>query len=89
MKTAIVRARVPEDLKKEFSKAVAAHGLNQSHAIRQLISQYVKHEKELGRRHRETLEALEDIESGRVFEGSAVLAWLDSWGKEDEIEPPQ
>ena len=89
MKTAVVRARVPEKLKKEFSKAVAAHGLNQSHAIRQLMNQYVENEKELSRRHRETLEALEDIESGRVFDGKTVLAWLDSWGKENEIEPPQ
>jgi len=88
MKTAVVRARVPEDLKRDFETAAAMHGWNLSHAIRQLMNQYVAKEKELDRRRQETLEAIEDIEAGRTVAGDKVLSWLDSWGTDDEKEPP-
>jgi antitoxin component of RelBE/YafQ-DinJ toxin-antitoxin module len=77
MKTTVVRARVPETLKQEFEAAAAAHGWNLSHAIRQLMSQYVLQEREFVRRREETMEALEDIEAGRIGDGDKVLAvWL-------------
>ena len=88
MKTAVVRARIPETLKKDFEAAAAAHGWNLSHAIRQLMKQYVKQEKELEHRHQQTLEAIEDIEAGRVVDGKKVLDWLAGWGDDDEQEPP-
>ena len=88
MKTAVVRARIPETLKKDFEAAAAAHGWNLSHAIRQLMKQYVEQEKELERRHQQTLEAIEDIEAGRVVDGKKVLDWLAGWGNDDEQEPP-
>ena len=88
MKTAVVRARIPETLKKDFEAAAAAHGWNLSHAIRQLMKQYVEQEKELEHRHQQTLEAIEDIEAGRVVDGKKVLDWLAGWGNDDEQEPP-
>ncbi len=88
MKTAVVRARIPETLKKDFEAAAAAHGWNLSHAIRQLMKQYVEQEKELEHRHQQTLEALEDIEADRVVDGKKVLDWLAGWGDDDEQEPP-
>ena len=88
MKTAVVRARIPETLKKDFEAAASAHGWNLSHAIRQLMKQYVEQEKELEHRHQQTLEALEDIEADRVVDGKKVLDWLAGWGNDDEQEPP-
>jgi len=89
MKTAVVRARIPETLKKDFEAVAATHGWNLSHAIRQLMNQYVAQEKEMVRRYQEALEAIEDIESGRVVDGKKVLSWLSGWGTDDEQEPPQ
>ena len=40
------------------------------------------------RRHEETLEALEDIEGGRIVAGEEVINWLASWGDKDELTPP-
>ena len=89
MKTEVIRARIPETLKKDFEAAAAAHGWNLSHAIRQLMSQYVAQEKEMTRRRQETLEALEDIEAGRVVDGKKVMNWLSGWGTDDEQESPR
>lgn len=57
--------------------------------IRTLIVQYVENKNEMARRRQETLEALEDIESGRVVNGAEVMSWLATWGADDEVEPPQ
>ncbi len=89
MKTAVIRARIPEELKKDFTAIAAAHEMNLSHAIRVLMTQYVKQEKELVRREEETLEALEEIETGEIVDGDKVMTWLSSWGTSEEQEPPQ
>ena len=84
MKTTVVRARVPESLKRDFEVAVATHGWNLSNTIRRLMRQYVAQEKELAQRQRETMEAIEDIAAGRVVDGDKVMDWLDGWGSDDE-----
>ena len=88
MKTAVIRARIPEDLKQDFEAAAEARHLSLSNAMRMLMSKYVEQEKEIARRREETLEAIEDIETGRIVDGGEVLAWLASWGSESELEPP-
>lgn len=40
-------------------------------------------------RKAETLEALADVEAGRVIEGEKVMDWLGSWGSEDALAPPR
>ena len=40
-------------------------------------------------RYEDTLEALEDIEDGKVIAGEEVMSWLTSWGDEDELDPPR
>ncbi len=89
MKTSVVWARVPVALKQDFEATAAAHGQNLSHAIRQLMKQYVTQEKKMARRRHETLEALEDIETERIVEGEKVLNWLTGWGTDDEHDPPK
>ena len=80
MKTDVIRARVPEHLKREFEAAIAPRGLNMSLAIRMLMEQYVAEEKEMEHRRAETLEAIEDIASRRIVSGEKVLDWLAGWG---------
>ncbi len=89
MKTTVVRARVPESLKRDFESAAASHGWNLSNTIRRLMRQYVAQEKELAQRERETMEAMEDIMAGRVVDGEKVMDWLASWGGDDEQALPR
>jgi len=89
MKTEVIRAWVPEELKRDFEAAAAARGWDMNHAIRQLMEQYVAYQKEIDLRRIETIEALEDIDAGHVVDGDRVLDWLSSWGANDESVPPQ
>jgi antitoxin component of RelBE/YafQ-DinJ toxin-antitoxin module len=88
MKTDVIRARVPEHLKREFEAAISPRGLNVSLAIRMLMEKYVAGEKEMNRRRAETLEALEDIVARRVVSGEKVLDWMAGWGTDSETEAP-
>ena len=36
----------------------------------------------------ETLEAMESVAQGKVVSGEAVHSWLRSWGRADELPPP-
>jgi hypothetical protein len=47
MKTAVVRARIPEELKKKFEAVATVHDMSLSHVIRTLIVQYVENENEM------------------------------------------
>ncbi len=51
--------------------------------------QNVDQKKEIARRHQQTLEALEDIEAGKIVDGEEVMNWLSRWGSGDEQEQPQ
>jgi len=57
--------------------------------IKDAVSQYVdcidRKEKLLV----ETRQALSDIESGKVIDGDEVMAWIESWGSENEKSAPQ
>jgi antitoxin component of RelBE/YafQ-DinJ toxin-antitoxin module len=88
MKTNVIRARVPDHLKREFEAAIGPRGLNVSLAIRMLMEQYVAGEKEMKRRHAETLEAIEDVASRRTVSGERVLDWLAGWGTDSETGAP-
>ena len=40
------------------------------------------------KRDQQTLESLKEYEVGELIDGDVVMAWLESWGTEDEKEPP-
>ncbi|MBK8284829.1 MAG: ribbon-helix-helix protein, CopG family [Ahniella sp.] len=57
--------------------------------INQALREYIGpgHEAEL--RWRETLEAIDSVEAGRVLSGKSVHDWLRSWGTAEEQKTPK
>lgn len=39
--------------------------------------------------HAAVQEGLDDLDAGRTISGEAVLAWIRSWGTENELPPPE
>lgn len=33
-------------------------------------------------------QGMADIEAGRLIDGDKVMTWLESWGTDNELEPP-
>lgn len=56
--------------------------------IKDAVSQYVGHIEQEERRLIETREALAEIDSDDVVDGDEVMAWIDSWGTDDEKSAP-
>ena len=53
--------------------------------MKQALAAWVDQEEE---RHRLTLEALADVDAGRVVDHGAMLAWVDSLGTDAPLPPP-
>ena len=53
--------------------------------MKQALAAWVAQEEE---RHRMTLEALEDVEAGRVIDHQAIRAWADSLTCDKPLPPP-
>lgn len=83
MKTAVIRARVPENLKEAFEAMAAENGWNLSQAVRQLMRQHMSEavSKREGRRNRPGV--LKEFETAYAADPEQVLKWLVEWGAED------
>ena len=57
-------------------------------AINHALLDYVERVEEESHRWRETLAAEAAIAEGRGIAGDKVMAWLASWGKDNELSPP-
>ena len=68
-----------------------AHKLDRSknYIINQAIKEFVQRQSMDDSRWEDTLEALNSIKSGKVIDGHEVAAWLDSWGRNEELSPPK
>lgn len=79
-------------LQSEFEEPLEflANELRQSKnwIINEAIREYLARKKEDAIRWKETLEALDSVKAGRVVESEKVHAWLESWGKDNELSPP-
>ena len=53
--------------------------------VKQALTAWVDQEEE---RHRMTLQALDDVDAGRVIDHDAVRAWADSLATERPLPPP-
>ena len=77
METKVLTAHVPLPLAEKVDRLAARLERPRGWIVKQALSAWVDQEEE---RHRLTLEALADVDAGRVIEHQAVQAWADSMG---------
>jgi predicted transcriptional regulator len=75
METKVVTAHVPLALAKKVDKLAERLERSRGWIVKQALSAWIGEEEE---RHRLTLEALADVDAGRVVDHEAVRAWADS-----------
>ena len=54
-----------------------------------VVREYMEREKQDRERWAQTLEALDEVASGRTVPARSVHAWLRSWGSSKEPVPPR
>ncbi len=70
-----------EDLSKKLDRS-------KSYLINQAIKEFLARKSLEDQRWVETIEAIDSVKSGKLIEEKEVINWLESWGMDNEVEPP-
>jgi predicted transcriptional regulator len=85
MDTKVITAHVPLPLAEKVDQLAARLERPRGWIVKQALVAWVDQEEE---RRRLTLEALADVDAGRVVDHQAVQAWADSLDKEKPLSAP-
>jgi len=83
--TRVVTAHLPARLADKLDALAARSERSRGWIMKQALAAWIDQEEE---RHRLTLEALTDVDAGRVIDHRSILAWADSLATDDPLQPP-
>ena len=86
MDTKVITAHVPLPLAEKVDELAARLERPRGWIVKQALSAWVDQEEE---RRRLTLEAIADVDAGRVINHRAVKAWAESLGTDKPLPVPQ
>jgi predicted transcriptional regulator len=84
--TKVITAHVPLPLAEKVDEIAARLERSRGWIVKQALSAWIEQEEE---RRRLTLEALEDVDAGRLIDHRAVQSWAASLGTETPLEIPR
>ncbi len=85
MDTKVLTAHIPLPLAEKVDRLAARLERSRGWVVKQALSAWVDQEEE---RRRLTLEAMDDVEAGRVVEHQAVQAWAESLDTDAPLQLP-
>lgn len=85
MDTKVITTHVPLPLADKVDEMAARLDRSRGWIVKQALSAWVEMEEE---RRRLTLEALADVDAGRVIDHQAVQAWAESLDRDTPLPPP-
>jgi len=83
--TKVLTTHVPLGLAEKVEAMASRLERSRGWVVKQALAAWVDQEEE---RHRMTLEALADVDAGRVIDQRAIQAWADSLGTDKPLPPP-
>lgn len=83
--TKVVTAHVPLNLAEKVDAMAARLDRSRGWIVKQALAAWVDQEEE---RHRMTLDALADVDAGRVIDHRNILAWANSLTTDEPLPPP-
>jgi predicted transcriptional regulator len=86
METKVITAHVPLPLANKVDQMAAQLDRSRGWVIKQALTAWMEQEEE---RNRLTLEALTDVDTGRVIDQQAVQAWADSLSSDQPLQVPR
>ncbi len=86
VKTRVLTAHIPLPLAERVDKVASRLERSRGWIMKQALSAWVEQEEE---RNRLTLEALADVDAGKVVEHQAVLAWAESLSTDNPFPIPR
>jgi len=86
MSTKVLTAHIPLPLAEKVYQLAARQKRSRTWIIKQALSTWIDHEEE---RQRLTIEAMADVDAGRVIANQAVQEWAESLSTETPLPLPQ
>ncbi len=83
--TRVLTAHVPSGLADKVDALAARIERSRGWIMKQALSAWIDQEEE---RHKLTLEALADVDAGRLIDHQAIQAWADSLETDNPLPPP-
>ncbi len=81
--------RLDDDLQEKLDATAERLRRSKGWIINDALRQYIKREERKQQMLEETLEAIADIQAGRVVSGEEVMKWLSTWGTGNETKAPK
>lgn len=81
--------RMPDDLMRRLDAAAERLRRSKGWLINDAVREYLEREDKRLQRLGETKDALAELDAGELIDGDEALAWLDSWGTDNERERPR
>jgi predicted transcriptional regulator len=83
--TRVLTAHVPLNLAEKVDAMASRLDRSRGWVVKQALAAWVDQEEE---RHKMTLEALADVDAGRVIDHQSIQAWADSLSTDRPLPPP-
>jgi predicted transcriptional regulator len=83
--TRVVTAHVPAGLADKMDALAKRQERSRGWIVKQALAAWIAQEEE---RHLLTLEALADVDAGRMIDHESLVAWADRLDRDDPLPPP-
>lgn len=85
----VTSVRLQPDIESPLEELAEKLDRSKNYLINQAIREFVARQSTDEKRWEETLQALSSIQSGKSVPEADVTKWLESWGSDDELSPPE
>jgi len=85
----VTSIRLQPEIENPLEELASKLDRSKNYLINQAIKEFLERKSMGEKRWIETLEAIDSAKSGKLVNEQEVNAWLDSWGTENELNPPK
>jgi len=85
----VTSIRLQSEIERPLESLAIKLDRSKNYLINLAIKEFIARKEIADQRWVETLEAIDSVKSGREISEEEVNEWLESWGSDDELKPPQ
>jgi len=85
----VTSIRLQPEIENPLEKLATKLDRSKNYLINQAIKEFIARRALDDARWDETLEALDSVKSNKLIEEQSVNEWLESWGSDNELNPPK
>ncbi len=85
----VTSVRLTDDLQDQLEETAERLRRSKGWVISEALNEFIAKEERALNRIERSRKALDQVEAGQVVDGDEVMAWIASWGSDEELSPPK